>query len=79
MSIRIGITGGEAAAEAGADMTVTGTMQRKEIIVIEAGAVVEVLIITKAVGEADMMMRGPVGVGLLEGIMFLSLNCHVAL
>lgn len=63
MSTGIGITGGEVAAEVGVDMTVTGTAEGIEIIVIEAEAAAEVLIITKTVGEADMMMRGAVEVG----------------
>ncbi|CAL5386048.1 unnamed protein product [Camellia sinensis] len=60
------ITGGEVAAEAGIDMIVTGTGEGKEIIVIEAGAAVEVLIMTIAVGEADMIMRGVVEAVLMK-------------
>lgn len=60
------ITGGEVAAEAGIDMIVIGTGEGKEIIVIEAGAAVEVLIMTNAVEEADMMMRGVVGAVLMK-------------
>ncbi|CAL5414917.1 unnamed protein product [Camellia sinensis] len=67
MSTGIGITGGEVAAEVGVDMTVNGTAEGIEIIVIEAEAAVEVLIITKTVAEADMMMRGAVEVGHMEG------------
>ncbi|KAL6984147.1 hypothetical protein U1Q18_017522 [Sarracenia purpurea var. burkii] len=37
-----------------------------EIIALEAGAAVGVLFITKIVGEANMMMRGVVGVGLMK-------------
>ncbi|CAL5384123.1 unnamed protein product [Camellia sinensis] len=62
------ITGGEVAAEAGIDMIVTGTGEGKEIIIIEAGAAVEVLIMTITVGEADMIMRGVVGAVLVKGI-----------
>ncbi|CAL5386024.1 unnamed protein product [Camellia sinensis] len=62
------ITGEEVAAEAGIDMIVTGTGEGKEIIVIIAGAAVEVLIMTIAVGEADMIMRGVVGAVLMKAI-----------
>lgn len=56
IGVGIGIPGGEVAAEVGEDMIVTGLEEGKEIIVIEAGASVEVLIITRNVEEAKMMM-----------------------
>jgi hypothetical protein len=56
MNIGVEIPGGEVAAEVGEDMIVTGLEEGKEIIVIEAGALVEVLIITRNVEEAKMMM-----------------------
>ncbi|CAL5384115.1 unnamed protein product [Camellia sinensis] len=62
------ITGGEVAAEAGIDMIVMGIEEGKEIIVIDAGAAVEVLIMTIAVGEADMIMRGVVEAVHMKGI-----------
>lgn len=57
------ITEGEVVVEAGSDLLVTGTVGGKKIIVAGAGALVQVLIITKIVGEADMKMRGGVEAG----------------
>lgn len=66
MNIGVGIPGGEVVAEVGEDMIVTSPEEGKEIIVVEAGASVEALIITRNVEEANMMMKGVVEVGLME-------------
>lgn len=71
MNIGVGIPGGEVVAEVGEDMIVTSPEEGKEIIVVEAGASVEALIITRNVEEANMMMKGVVEVGLMEGILLL--------
>lgn len=68
MNTGTGIIGGEVAVEAGIDMIVTGTAARKEIIVAEAGAAVPVLIVTKTMGEANMMKSAAVGADLTKGI-----------
>lgn len=65
------ITEGEVVVEAGSDLLVTGTVGGKKIIVAGAGALVQVLIITKIVGEADMTMRGGVEAGPMIGIQSL--------
>jgi len=62
MNIGTGITEGEVAVGVGSDLIVTGIVGGKEIVA-GAGAVVQVLIITKIVGEADMMMSGVVEAG----------------
>lgn len=66
MNIGTGITGGEAAVEAGIDMIVTGTAAEKEIIVAEAGAAVLVLVVTKTMGEANTMKSAAVGADLTK-------------
>lgn len=66
MNTGTGIIGGEVAVEAGIDMIVTGTAARKEIIVAEAGAAVPVLIVTKTMGEANMMKSAAVGADLTK-------------
>ena len=68
MNTRTGIPRGEVAAEVGAGMTGIDPEEGKEIIVIEAGAAVEALIIRKTVVGVDMMTRSTAGVGLMEGI-----------
>lgn len=71
MNIGTGITEGEVAVGVGSDMIVTGIVGGKEIIAAGAGAgagaAVQVLIITKIVGEADMMMSGVVEAGPMIG------------
>lgn len=80
MNTGAGILGGEVAAEVGEDMIVISPEEGKEIIVVEAGASVEVLIITRNVEEANMMMKGVVEVGLMEGVLlFLFRFLHVQL
>lgn len=66
MGTGIRTTGGEVAVEVGIDLTVTGTGVKKEIIIIEVGASVEVLIIARTVEEAADVMRGVAGVGRKE-------------
>ncbi|GFY85827.1 serine/arginine-rich splicing factor-like protein, putative [Actinidia rufa] len=66
MNTRTGIPRGEVAAEVGAGMTGIDPEEGKEIIVIEAGAAVEALIIRKTVEEVNMMTRSTAGVGLME-------------
>lgn len=68
MNTGTGIIEGEVAAEVGSDTIVTGTVGRKEIVVAGAGATVQVLIVTKIVGEADMKMNGVVEAGPMTGI-----------
>jgi len=63
MNIGTRITEGEVVVEAGSDLLATGTVGGKKIIVAGAGALVQVLIITKIVGEADMTMSGGVEAG----------------
>jgi len=63
MNIGTRITEGEVVVEAGSDLLATGTVGGKKIIVAGAGALVQVLIITKIVGEADMTMSGRVEAG----------------
>lgn len=70
MNIGTGITEGEVAVGVGSDLIVTGIVGGKEIVA-GAGAVVQVLIITKIVGEADMMMSGVVEAGPMIGILSL--------
>lgn len=70
MNIGTGITEGEVAVGVGSDLIVTGIVGGKEIVT-GAGAVVQVLIITKIVGEADMMMSGVVEAGPMIGILSL--------
>lgn len=72
MNIGTGITEGEVAVGVGSDLIVTGIVGGKEIVA-GAGAVVQVLIITKIVGEADMMMSGVVEAGPMIGILSLIL------
>ena len=69
---RTRITGGEVAAEVEVEVIVINTVGRKERAVVGAEAAVQVLIITRIAGEADMMMNGSgvVAVGHLEGITF---------
>ncbi|GFZ10046.1 serine/arginine-rich splicing factor-like protein, putative [Actinidia rufa] len=66
MNTRTGIPREEVAAEVGAGMTGIDLEEGKEIIVIEAGAAVEALIIIKTVEEVDMMTRNAAGVDLME-------------
>lgn len=66
MNTGTGITGREVAAEVEAEAIVTGTVGRKEIVAVGAEAAVQVLIITRIVGEADMMMSGVVAAGHME-------------
>lgn len=66
MNTGTGITGREVAAEVEAETIVTGTVGRKEIVAVGAEAAVQVLIITRIVGEADMMMSGVVAAGHME-------------
>lgn len=73
MNIGIGIgtgkrTEGEVVAEVGIDMTVTGIIRVKEILITEAGAAVQVLTIAKTVDGEDMMMNGVVGASRMGGI-----------
>ncbi len=65
---RTRITGGEVAAEVEVEVIVINTVGRKERAVVGAEAAVQVLIITRIAGEADMMMNGSgvVAVGHLE-------------
>ena len=72
MNTGTGITGREVAAEVEAETIVTGTVGRKEIVAVGAEAAVQVLIITRIVGEADMMMSGVVAAGHMEGIILCS-------
>lgn len=71
MKTGTGIIEGEVAAEVGSDMIMTGTAGGKGIVVAVAGAVVQVLIITKIVGEADMKMTGEVEAVPMIGIQSL--------
>lgn len=66
MNTGTGITGREVAAEVEAETIVTGTVGRKEIVAVGAEAAVQVLIITRIVGEADMMMSAVVAAGHME-------------
>lgn len=72
MNTGTGITGREVAAEVEAETIVTGTVGRKEIVAVGAEAAVQVLIITRIVGEADMMMSAVVAAGHMEGIILCS-------
>lgn len=60
-----GITEGEVVVEAGTGMIVIGIMQGKEIIIVEAGAAVLVLITIKVVVETGWSEE--VGAGQLKG------------
>lgn len=71
MNIGTRITEGEVVVEAGSDLLGTGTVGGKKIIVAGAGALVQVLIITKIVGEADMKMNDGAGAGPMIGIQSL--------
>lgn len=57
MNIETGTTGGEAAVGVGRDMTVTSIVKGIGIIVAGVGAVVQVLIGVKIVGEEEMTRR----------------------
>ena len=76
MTPETGTLGRKVGAEAGRGMTVTGTVQRTEIIVDGAGVVVLVLITQEDVVEAVMMMSDQVeadpGIGLH---LCLSVHC----
>ncbi|OUZ99323.1 RNA recognition motif domain [Macleaya cordata] len=56
MTTGTGIIEGEVVVEVGTDMIVTGIMEGKGIITVEAGARVQVLIIIKVVVETGIMM-----------------------
>lgn len=60
MNTETGITEKEVVVGVGSDMIVTNTVDGKEITVAGAGALLQVLIITKVVGEVGMMMSGRV-------------------
>lgn len=79
MNTRTRITGGEVAAEVEVKVIVTGIVERNERVVVGAEAAVQVLIITRIVGEADMMMNGVVAVGHLEGIIYIFISYFVPL
>ncbi|KAJ6348381.1 hypothetical protein OIU76_004785 [Salix suchowensis] len=60
MTLETGTPGRKVGAEAGRGLTVTGTVQRTEIIVDGAGVAVPVLITQEDVVEAVMMMSDQV-------------------
>ena len=60
------ILGVEVVVEVGTDLSVTDIAEGKGIIVVEAGAAVQVLFIAETAREGDMMMRIVVGAGHME-------------
>lgn len=57
MNIRTKVLGEGLVVEVGTDLSVTDIAGGKGIIVVEAGAAVQVPIITETVREGDMMMK----------------------